>query len=224
MNPAVLTWFMISLLYLGGIVAQVNFGKKKREILTEILEMTDKIERERREADHAAHPGPAHPGPAHPGPAHPEPTHHGQSHDHSRREAENPGHRGHSGHQPAHSVHGHSGHDQLGRGHISQGHSEHEHSGRDHSGYEHHGKDSHDEHRVGKDSQHEHQRKKRALIQAFIDEAKNINEAELETEEHGTENPYENISSIIDQAHKIESAEDFKVDDDKSDNIPTVVE
>merc|ERR1719318_2178514 len=155
MNPAVLTWFMISLLYLGGIVAQVNFGKKKKEILTEILEMTDKIERERREADHAAHPGPAHPGPAHPEHTHHVPSNH--VHDHSRREAENPqqshhqatqghddadtrahsehhGHTGHSGHQPAHSVHGHSGHDQLGRGHFSQGHSEHEQLGDEHSG------------------------------------------------------------------------------------------
>merc|ERR1719470_182533 len=67
-------------------------------------------------------------------------------------------------------------------------------------------------------------KEKRALIQAFIEEAKNITEADLEAGEHGTENPYENISSIIDQAHKIESAEDSKVDDDKSDNIPTVVE
>jgi len=394
MKQAILTWILLGLLCLGGIVAQANFERKKREILTEILEMTDSIEREKREADHVAHPGPAHPGPAHPGPAHPGPAHPGPAHpgpahpgpshpgpahpgpshpgpahpepanhghDHSRREAENPhqlhhhatqghedrgrdhpenGHKGRSGYQPGHehSSNGHSEHSQPRREHFGHERTEHEHSGREHSEYEHHRKDSqHDSHgkdsqreHHGKDSQHEHHgkdsqhelhgkdsqhelhgkdsqhehhgkdsqqelhakdsqhethgkdkreaqvqncffgrcnqnnqltggrrphnavhtggfgqffsqptavqncgrsacnqnnlfgRKKRALVQAFIDEAENINDEDLNAGEHDTENPYENISSIIDEAHKIESEEDAKVDSDKSDNIQIV--
>jgi len=330
-------------------VAQANFERRKREILTEILEMADSIEREKREADNAAHPGPAHPGPAHPGPAHPGPAHPGPAHpgpahpgpahpepathghDHSRREAENPHqfhHHGTQGHEDRgrdHPEYGHSEHAQSRREHLGHERTEHEqpghdHSGREHSGYEHHGKDSQHEHHGkdsqhehhgkdsqhehhGKDSQHEHHgkdsqqglhgedsqhkhhgkdkreaqvqncffgrcnqnnqltggrrphnavhtggfgqffsqptavqncgrsacnqnnlfgRKKRALVQAFIDETEKINEEDLDVGEHDTDNPYENISSIIDEAHKIESEEDTKVDGDKSDNIQTV--
>jgi len=322
MKPAVQSCFFVGLLCLGlgGIVAQSSFGRMKREILTEILELTDSIERERREADHAAHPGPAHSGPAHPGPAHPGPAHPGpahpgpahpgpahpgpahpgpahhvparQGHEHSKREAENP-HQSHHQATPGQEDHrrDNADHEHSGREHFGHGRTEHkqfgeEHSGRDHSGYEHHGKDSerenhvkesHDEHHGkgsrrehhGEDSHDEHHgkdkreaqiqncvgsqcnqnniatggfssffpqsiaqncvgsacnqnnllgRKKRALIQAFIDEAEKIDDEDFEAGEHDAENPYENISSIIDQAHKIESKDDIKADD-KSDNI-----
>ena len=44
----------------------------------------------------------------------------------------------------------------------------------------------------------------------------------MEAGEHHTENPYENISGIIDEVHKMKSEEDTKAEDDQSDNIPTV--
>jgi len=78
------------------------------------------------------------------------------------------------------------------------------------------------------------ERKKRAIIEAFIDEAEKMDEEDVKNQEMTTdENPYEVLRSLIDDAHKIEEFRNEEVkpvqeiktqvevvsDDDKKDDL-----
>jgi len=228
MKSTVLSWFLLSL-YLGGTLAQTNLERKKREILTEILELADSMGRERRDAGNHEQSGLEHT-------EHVQSGHEQSSHEHVSRD---------NSEQEQHGKD--SGHEQHGKD------SQHEHHGKG-SHDEHHGKDKREaqiQTCIGSQcnqnniatgfssfsfpqpiaqncfgsacNQNNIGRKKRALIQAFIDEAEKISEEDVEAGEHETENPYENISSIIEEVHKIESTEeDTKAEEDQADDIPTV--
>merc|ERR1719318_509030 len=55
------------------------------------------------------------------------------------------------------------------------------------------------------------ERKKRAIIEAFIDEAEKMDEEDVKNEEMTDENPYEVLRSLIDDAHKIEELQNDEV-------------